>query len=348
MLRYSLAVLLLVAPLSAADFASASANAHNWLKSQMASTGLVDSYKDRSDVCYTYDQAVATIAFAARNDQVSAQRVLDALASMQNDDGSWNSAYACKTKASLSNARYVGGIAWVVVAIAHYERQFDDPITYRVTAERALNWIMLFMQSDGGINGGLNADGVPFPWASTEHNEDAHGALRYFGYGDYSDVRGFLDNVVYDVAQDRWFQGRNDTYDPLDVNPLGVLALGATGAHPYYKSLDFSLARFRNTQVWGKGKSRVTVDGFDFEADKNDVWLEGTAQMSIALRVAGRATLADYFANQLIAIQQTSGGVPYSVKGSFSAGFQMSKAEAVASTGWLVIALEGVNPLELN
>ena len=114
MLRYSLAVLLLAAPLAAADFPTASAKAHNWLKSQMAPTGLVDSYKDRSDVCYTYDQAIATVAFVARNDQISAQRVLDALASIQNDDGSWNSAYACKTKASLSNARYVGGVPYSV------------------------------------------------------------------------------------------------------------------------------------------------------------------------------------------------------------------------------------------
>ncbi|MGH9603906.1 MAG: hypothetical protein ACRD24_16120, partial [Terriglobales bacterium] len=181
-LALALALLLGAPAANAADVALASSKAHNWLKSQMAPTGLVDSYKDKSDTCYTYDQAVATVAFLARGDVTSARRVLDALAALQNADGSWNGAYNCKTRASLTSTRYLGSNAWVVVAIAHYEKRTADNVTYHIMGERAVNWMRLFKQAYGFINGGLDASGVVLPWASTEHNQDAYPGLAHFAY----------------------------------------------------------------------------------------------------------------------------------------------------------------------
>ncbi len=340
--------LLLCSPATyAADVALASSRAHGWLKSQMASTGLVDSYRDKSDTCYTYDQAVATLAFVARGDFSSSRRVLDALASLQNPDGSWYSAYNCKTRAALTTTRYVGSNAWMVVAIAHYEKRAADAVTYHVMGERAVNWMRLFQQADGGINGGLDASGVVISWASTEHNQDSYPGLLHFSYpGDAGDVKSFLDNVVWEPTAPRWWQGRNDPADPLDVNPLGVSALGASGTRNYQLSLNYPMSHHRSTQTWGKGRTRVSVDGFDFNNDHNDIWLEGTAQMVKAFRLAGRTADADYFLQEIIKVQQSSGGVPYSVKGSFNGDFTMSKAESVAGTGWLILAIENINPLK--
>ncbi|MGH9508757.1 MAG: hypothetical protein ACRD2Q_06535 [Terriglobales bacterium] len=331
----------------AADVAVASSKAHNWLKSQMATTGLVDSYKDKADTCHTYDQAVAIVAFLARGDVINARRVLDALALMQNADGSWNSAYHCQTRASLASTRYVGSNAWVVVAIAHYEKRTADTVTYHIMGERAVNWLRLFQQADGGINGGLDASGVVLPWASTEHNQDAYPGLVHFAYpGDAGEVKSFLDNVVWEPTAPRWWQGRNDPADPLDVNPLGVSALGATGTRNYQLSLNYPMTHHRSTQTWGNGRNRVSVNGFDFNSDHNDIWLEGTAQMAKAFRIAGRTADADFFLQEIIKVQQASGGVPYSVKGTNNGDFVMSKAESVAATGWLILAIENINPLK--
>ena len=346
-LALTLALLLSAPAAYSADVALASSKAHNWLKSQQVSTGLVDSYKDRADTCYTYDQAVAAVAFLARADATNARRVLDALSALQNSDGSWYSAYNCNTLAALTTTRYVGANAWVVVAIAHYEKRTADTVTYHMMGERAVNWMRLFQQADGGINGGLDASGVVISWASTEHNQDSYPVLVHFSYpGDAGEVKSFLDNVVWEPAAPRWWQGRNDPADPLDVNPLGVSALGASGTRNYQLSLNYPMTHHRNAQYWGNGKNRIPVDGFDFNSDHNDLWLEGTAQMVKAFKLAGRTADANYFLQEILKVQGSNGGVPYSVKGSFNGDFTMSKNEAVASTGWLVIAIENINPLK--
>lgn len=347
-LTLALALALLAsAPLAySADVALASSKAHNWLKAQQVSSGLVDSYKDKADTCYTYDQAVATVAFLARGDVTNARRVLDALSALQNADGSWYSAYNCNTGAALSTTRYVGSNAWVVVAIAHYEKRTADNVTYHVMGERAVNWLRLFQQGDGGINGGLDASGVVITWASTEHNQDSYPGLTHFSYpSDAGDVKAFLDNVVWEPGAQRWWQGRNDPADPLDVNPLGVSALGASGTRNYQLSLNYPMAHHRSIQTWAKGRTRIPVDGFDFNGDHNDIWLEGSAQMVKAFKLVGRTADANYFLQEMLKVQQSNGGLPYSVKGSFNGDFTMSKAEAVASTGWLIIAIENINPL---
>lgn len=339
------ALLFMALPARAADVNLASQKGHSWLVSQIQPSGLVDSYKDRSDVCYTYDQAVAAVAFLSRGDSNNARRVLQALKALQNADGSWYHSYTCKSPRVLSTSRYVGAVSWVALAMAHYEVGTGDQVTFRNSAERAVNWALMFLKADGGLNGGYDVNGVPIAWASTEHNEDAHGALGFFQYSEQNSVRGFLDNVVYNVGQQRWNQGRNDTHDPLDVNPLGVLALGSTGTHNYWRSLDFSLQRHRSTQSYKRGRIRLTVDGFDFNNDRNDIWFEGTAQMVLALRVAGRFADGNYFLQEIIKAQQDDGGVPYSLKGTNNGDFTMSTASSVAATGWLVIAAQNVNPM---
>jgi hypothetical protein len=264
---------------------------------------------------------------------------------MQNDDGSWYHAYSCKNLGVLSTSRYTGAVAWVVLAMAQYEAVTGDDVTYDISARRGLNWMLLWLQADGGINGGMDSSGVPIQWASTEHNEDALNGLRHFAYSEHSSVRTFVDSV-YNVSQQRWNQGRNDTVNPLDVNPLGVLAVGATGKYEYWRSLDYALRTHRSLQSVKRGRLRLTVDGFDFNADRNDIWFEGTAQMVASLRSVGRAADSDYFLQQIILAQQNNGGIPYSLKGTNNGDFTMSTNSSVAATGWFVIAAQNLNPLQ--
>lgn len=323
-------------------YPAASDKAYTWLKSRMVATGLVDSLQDPRDICYTYDQAVASIAFLVKGDTPNARKVLDALKGMQYADGSWNTAYYCKTKGVQESTKHVGPVLWVAMAVAHYEKKTGDTTTYRSMATKAVNWSLQFQQADGGINLGVDYNGSVLPNASTEHNEDAYVTLRYFGYAtDAAEVKSFLDNVVW--AGDHWIGGRNDMRDPLDVNSWGVSALGASGTRNYQTSLDYVMGHHRSA-ISSKG---VSYDAFDFNSDKNDIWFEGTGQMVVAFELVGRGADADYFMGQLVKGQQTDGGVPYSLLGTDNGYWRMSTAKAVSSTGWLIFAEARFNPFAI-
>lgn len=331
---------------TASSVGAASGNAHDWLKARMVSTGLVDSYQDARDICYTYDQAVAAIAFQAKNDAVNARKVLDALKTMQYADGSWHTAYYCTSKGVQETAKHVGPVLWVAMAVAYYEKKTGDT-QYHAMGDKAVRWALQFQQADGGLNGGLDYDGSVLTWASTEHNEDAYSAFTSFGYPtDAGEVKTFLDNTVWDAANFRWYAGRNDPWDPMDVNPWGVSALGATGTRDYQRSLDYVMSHHRSTQSQRVGAKTVTVDAFDFDSDRDDIWFEGTGQMVLAFKIVGRTVDADYFTGQLLKGQQSDGGVQYSLKGTHNGYWTMSKAKSVSATGWLIFAIEGANPFK--
>lgn len=241
---------------------------------------------------------------------------------MQYADGSWNTAYYCKTKGVQESAKHVGPALWMAI--------------------KAVEWSLQFQQEDGGINLGLDYDGSVHPNASTEHNQDAYPTLKYFGYAtDAAEVKSFLDDVVW--AGDHWIGGRGDTRDPLDVNSWGVSALGASGTRDYQVSLDYAMSHHR-TAISSRGKA---YDAFDFNSDQDDIWFEGTGQMVVAFEIVGRSADADFFMAELLKGQQSDGGVPYSLKGTHNGYWKMSTAKCVSSTGWLIFAEQRFNPFEL-
>lgn len=326
--------------------ATPSDNAFTWLKSRMVATGLVDSFQDQKDICYTYDEAVAAIAFQAKGDAVNARKVLDALKSMQYADGSWNTAYYCTSKAVQETQKHVGPVLWVAMAVAYYEKRTGDT-QYHAMGDKAVQWSLQFKQADGGVNGGLDFNGTLLTWSSTEHNDDAYSAYTSFGYTTHAaQVKSYLDNTVWDAANLRWYAGRNDPTDPMDVNAWGVSALGTTGTRDYQRSLDYVMSHHRSTQSVRVGATTTTVDGFDFNSDRNDVWFEGMGQMILAFRLVGRTADADYFTTQLLKGQQSDGGVQYSLKGTNNGYWTMSKLKSVSASGWLIFAADGVNPFK--
>ena len=322
--------------------ATASTNAYNWLVSQMNASGLITSYKGGT-VGYTYDEAVAVIAFTARGDYARAKTILTTLQSVQAANGSFYNSYVVRTLRGSETIRNVGPNLWVALAVAKYGKTSGDH-SFDAMAGKILTWCLQFQQADGGFNGGLAANGTVLTWASTEHNEDAYAAYKYFGNTTVAtQVKTFLDALMWDATLGRFYTGRGDTSIHLDVNSWGVLALGATGTHDYAAGLAFNEALMQNTQT----NTRCTATGFDFDNNPtNDVWLEGTGQCAAAYTVAGNATNSAYFINQIILDQDSTGGIQYSMKGTNNGYWTMSTANAVASTGWLILAIAQVNPFQ--
>lgn len=337
-------------PTSAVSSTStASSNAYTWLKGKRCTTGLIDSFSDSQQISYTYDQAVGAIAFLLKGDTASAKTVLDTMKSLQTPSGSWYTAYYCNNKSVQEFNQHVGPVIWVVMAVAKYEKATGDTVTYRDMALKAMNWSLQFQQADGGINGGLDTTGSILSWASTEHNQDAYAMLKHYGFTQQAaSVKSFLDNEVWQDTEGYFWAGRNDPNNPMDTNAWGVQALGTTGTYQYNRGLTYVMNNHRNTQNKRTKNSSITLNGFDFNSDKNDIWFEGQGQMVVSFKMDGRTGDADYFLNEMIKVQDfyATGGVPYSLLGTNNGYWTMKNVESVSATGWLIYAIEGYNPFQ--
>lgn len=345
-LSFLLAILMLAPNLAFAQTqTTASDNALSWLKGQIdPSTGAVASFEG-GNVAYTYDQAVAVIAFLTKGDLTDAKTVLNTLQSRQvahgTQAGAFHNAYYL-TGGVQENTMNVGPTVWVAMAVMAYEKKTGDTTTYHNMAINALNWALQFQQADGGLNGGIDADGrTVLTWASTEHNLDAYAALTYFGYPTQAaEVKSFLDNVVW--SGDHFIGGRGDTRDPMDVNLWGVMALGINGTHPYYEGITYDDNHHLNTQTL----NGISYNLYDFNSDKNDIWFEGSAFMAVADNMNGNPTGANTVISEIMKNQSANGGIQYSLLGTNNGYWTMSNQRCVSSTGWLILAIANYNPFQ--
>jgi hypothetical protein len=344
----------LVAPPSPSRFVAADNAAAAWLASQqdLSGTGLVDSFEDFSApdtpilLSYTYDQAVAAIAFAVRGDAERARAVLDRLQSIQGDDGSWVNSYWAKSLAGEELRKHVGPVVWVAMAVMSYEVLNNGDVAYHAMATRALDWALQFTQANGALAGGrttwASGDGTwtDEPWSSTEHNLDAYAALQYFAgttpekasayQAAAAGVRRFLDSVVWDGVRHRFWGGFSagavDGKVPLDVNPWSVLALGpdyaSTLTYVETANADPGTDPDHPRYVAALPFEGATINLYDFdwesdgkEADPRagggmlgpDIWFEGSAFMSEAHAAVGNADKAEAIIAEITRKQGASG-----------------------------------------
>src|SRR4051812_26141111 len=108
-------------------------SAYNWLKAQQKPTGLVESFENggtAANLSVVYDEAVAAEAFLVKGDVPRARQVLSVLRALQQSDGGWYNIYNCNDLSVVEWHRDVGPAAWVALAVAKYEIQTGDTLTY--------------------------------------------------------------------------------------------------------------------------------------------------------------------------------------------------------------------------
>src|SRR6059036_3830044 len=97
-----------------------------WLQSQQAPSGLVDSYEgDGQPRAYTYDQALAAIAFTHAGQLINARQTLDRMVLLQRPDGSWYTGYDLNG-IPISSTTDTGPTAWMAIAVNYYEASTRD------------------------------------------------------------------------------------------------------------------------------------------------------------------------------------------------------------------------------
>jgi hypothetical protein len=129
---------------------------------------------------------------------------------------------------------------------------------------------------------------------------------------------------------------------PLDAQSWSVPALGVSGAKYWMPALDYAAKQLK-------------VDGgFSFStADpRGGIWYEGTAQMAVAYRLAGREREADALVKLLMDARLPSGMLPAASRDGLKTGFyavpgvewKYYRWGHTGATAWGVLAARGVNP----
>jgi len=122
-----------------------------------------------ANLSWTYDSAVAAIAFTETGNSGQAQQLLDQLQALQRSDGSIDFAFNVSNGQSIPQFR-TGTVAWAGLAAADY-RANTCSTRYDPLAYGAAKWLLTQQdtsQTDAGY--GLLVGGPDVSWSSTQHN----------------------------------------------------------------------------------------------------------------------------------------------------------------------------------
>ncbi|MGH8123063.1 MAG: hypothetical protein ACREPT_09880 [Rudaea sp.] len=332
---------------------------------------------------FSYDNALAVIALLACDKRVQALRVGEALRLAASGDARLRNAYRAGAVAdkALANGWWdaqqnswvedayqdgtaTGNVAWVALAMLELHDATAD-VRWRDAAVKLADWAIANTsdtRAPGGFSGGIDGfDARPekLTWKSTEQNIDLvavfGGLAREHAPGDWEKytetARRFVESQ-WDVASGHFFVGTlpdgvtpNRGTSGLDVQLWAQLLPGAPG-------------EWRRAVAYVEHEHRV-AGGFDFNTDRDGLWLEGTAQAALVYRKLGReADAQKLFAT--IARQFSASGFVYATREprittglavgpeSTSADFYYYRRPHLGATAWAVLAALNRNPFVAN
>lgn len=328
---------------------------------------------------FSYDNALAVIALLACERQHEALRVGEALRLVAMKDSRLRNTYRAGIVADkpLPNGwwdakqnRWVedgyqmgtatGNVAWAGLAmLALYDATHEKK--WRDAAAKLAQWVIdntRDTRGAGGFSGGVigfDAQPQKLTWKSSEHNIDLvalfDGLARAGAPGDWKQqaqrARRFV-QAQWDAASGHLWVGtlpdgvtRNRDTSGLDAQLWANLLPDAP--HEWRRALAYA------------EREHAVPGGFDFNTDRDGLWLEGTAQAALVYRMLGR----ENDANELLATiaqQFGAGGYVYATReprittglaigaDSASADFYYYRRPHLAATAWAALAACKRNP----
>ena len=333
----------------------------------------------QNTAAYSYDNALTAIALLACGRVQQALRIGAALRLAALDGARLRNAYRAGAVSGkpLANGWWdaqgnhwaedpqqqgsaTGNVAWAGLALLDLhaqtgERQWLD------AALRLAAWIVAQTadaRGAGGFSGGIEGDDAhprKVAWKSTEHNVDATALFDRLAVldkgGDWARhaeaARRFVQSE-WDAASGHFFVGtqpdgvtQNRTTSGLDAQLWPLLL--AHAPKDWQRALDYA------------EREHGVDGGFDFNGDRDGLWLEGTAQAALVCRIVGRAAEA----RRLVATidgQFAQSGYVYATReprittglalsaDSASADFYYYRWPHLGATAWAALAAIGRNP----
>jgi hypothetical protein len=275
-----------------------------------------DSEPALQSAAFTYDNALAIIALVACDKLPQALRLGEALREAALADPRLRNAYrAGPVKGKVlpngwwdgKSSRWLedpyqmgtstGNVAWAGLALLALDNATGKR-RWRETAERLARWIADNTYSSAGAPGftggihGFDADPMKLTWKSTEHNIDAAALFEWLAHDSSSndwergarEARRFVDSQ-WDTASGHFFIGtlpdghENTATSAIDVQMWALLLPNARTE--WQRAIHYAESNYR------------VAGGFDFNPDRDGLWLEGTAQVALVYRLHRMKAKAD-------------------------------------------------------
>lgn len=326
---------------------------------------------------FTYDNALAVIALLGCGHRSEALRLGAALERAALSDtrvrntyragavgdkvlanGWWDAAQNRWVEDAYQSGTATGNVAWAALTLLAVHEATNDA-RWRDAAAKLSGWVVAATRDPaGGFSGGVDgfdAAPVKLNWKSSEHAIDL---VAVFGWlataraaGDWpsqaTHARAFLDSQ-WNEAGGHFFigtlpDGRTPNRDTsaLDVQWWAQMLPGAPKA--WRRAMRYA------ERVHGVGA------GFDFNADRDGEWLEGTAQAALAYRIAGEPDAARRCLVEIATQFSTNGYVYATREAKISTGLAIGAASTSAdafyyrrphlgATAWAALAALERNP----
>lgn len=321
---------------------------------------------------FVYDEALAVIALSGCRAMPEAKRIGEALRLAATTDtrlrnayragpvgekplrnGWWDAAQNRWAEDAYQAGTATGNVAWTALALlALYDTTHEAKW---LDAARGLGRWVVANESDtrgaGGFRGGVDGfdeSPVPFEWKSTEHALDL---VALFDWLAAVDRDGGWDKSA---TSSRAFLLTQ--WDERDGH--FTIGTGVDGVQPNLQSsaLDVQLwsqlvpraePRWQRALAYAERAHGVDC-GFDFDADRDGIWLEGTAQAALAYRVRGDRAAAERRL-ACIAREFAPNGYVYATREArittgLAGGAYYFRLPHLGATAWAALAALGRNP----
>lgn len=335
-----------------------------------------------STTAFVYDNALAVIGLIACGDVGAARLIGNALSRATQEDrsfndgrirnayragpvgagppnlpGWWDNSAKVWAEDPAQDGTSTGNVAWAALALLTLHEATGDA-QYLRDAARLVDWIIDSTScADNGFCGGYHGydpGQVRLTWSSTEHNADVGAAARWLHrlthdqrYADADRQSQLL--VAKAFQNDHFLLGTKPDASLADDR---LLALDVQ-LWPWMARSD-APAEWR--RALGFAEAHLAVDGgFDFNGDRDGVWVEGTAQAALAYRITRDLRAVDRLLSSLAADQTPSGLLNATRKPQLTTGLSIDPTSPVpdffyfrrphlGATSWAVLAATGWNP----
>lgn len=330
---------------------------------------------------FVYDNALAVIALTACGNPTDATVIGNALSLAVRQDrtfrdgrvrnayragpvgekapalpGWWDSEQNVWAEDPSQDGSSTGNVAWAALALLTLH-QATGQASFLGDARRLIDWVIDNVSTGRGFRGGFHGydpQQVELTWISTEHNVDVYAAATWlFGLTGERKYAGA-------AAQARQFLERafDGNHFLLGTRPDGSLADNQMLALDVqlwpWMAVQDGPAQWRSALDFAATHLAVE-DGFDFNGDRDGVWVEGTAQASLAYRVAGDPIRSAQLLTTLEADRTPSGFLNATRTARVSTGLSIDPTKTapdffyfrrphLGATAWATLAASAWNP----